>query len=137
MNESEAQKTLIGLWLKKAEESLASAELELNAGHANFAVNRLYYACFYAVTALLLQDGKQFTRHSAVKSEFIRTYIKPERIDVKWNKFYQKLFDDRQEGDYIPTATFEASDVSTCLQQSREFIDLIRSLIDNPGATNS
>lgn len=88
MNESEAQKTLIGLWLKKAEESLASAELELNAGHANFAVNRLYYACFYAVTALLLQDGKQFTRHSAVKSEFIRTYIKPERINVKWNKFY-------------------------------------------------
>ena len=130
MNESEAQKTLIGLWLKKAEESLASAELELNAGHANFAVNRLYYACFYAVTALLLQDGKQFARHSAVKSEFIRTYIKSGRVDVKWNKFYQKLFDDRHEGDYIPTATFEAQDVSTCLQQSREFIGLIRGLID-------
>ena len=130
MNESEAQKTLIGLWLKKAEESLASAELELNAGHANFAVNRLYYACFYAVTALLLQDGKQFARHSAVKSEFIRTYIKSGRVDVKWNKFYQKLFDDRQEGDYIPTATFEAQDVSMCLQQAREFIGLIRGLID-------
>ena len=49
---------------------------------------------------------------------------------MKWNKFYQKLFDDRQEGDYIPTATFEAPDVSTCLQQAREFIDLIRGLID-------
>ena len=137
MNESEAQKTLIGLWLEKADESLASAELEPNAGHANFAVNRLYYACFYAVTGLLLQDGKQFARHSAVKSEFIRTYIKSGRFDVKWNKFYQKLSDDRQEGDYIPTATFEVSDVSTCLQQAREFIDLIRSLIDNPGASNS
>ena len=137
MNEREAQKTLIGLWPEKAEESLASVELELNAGHLNFAVNRLYYACFYAITALLLRDGKQFARHSAIKSEFIRTYIKPGQIDVKWNKFYQKLFDERQEGDYIPTATFEASDVSTCLQQSREFIDLIRSLIDNSGATNS
>jgi len=72
MNEREAQKTLIGIWLEKAEESLASAELELNAGHLNFAVNRLYYACFYAVTALLLRDGKQFARHSAIKSEFIR-----------------------------------------------------------------
>ena len=47
------------------------------------------------------------------------------------------IFDNRQEGDYIPTATFETSDVSTCLQQAREFIDLIRSLIDKPGATNS
>jgi len=130
MNESEAQEKLIELWLEKAGEALASAELELNAGHTNFAVNRLYYACFYAVTALLLRDGKQFARHSAVKSEFGRTYIKPGRLDVKWNKFYQKLFDDRQEGDYIPTTTFEASDVSTSLQQAREFIDLIRGLID-------
>ncbi len=44
---------------------------------------------------------------------------------------------DGQEGNYIPTATFEAQDVSMCLQQARELIDLIRSLIDNPGATNS
>lgn len=130
MNESEAQKKLIGLWLEKADEALASAELELNEGHTNFAVNRLYYACFYVVTALLLRDGKQYARHSAVKSEFGRTYIKPGRVDVKWNKFYQKLFDDRQEGDYIPTTTFEASDVSTSLQQAREFIDLIRGLVD-------
>ena len=129
MNESESQKTLIGIWLKKADEALASAELELNAGHTNFAVNRLYYACFYAVTAILLRDGKQFARHSAVKSEFVRTYIKPGRIDAKWNKVYQKLFDDRQEGDYIPTATFQASDVSASLHQAREFTDLIRSLV--------
>jgi len=130
MNEGEARKTLIGLWLGKADEALASAELELNAGHANFAVNRLYYACFYAVTALLLRDDKQFVRHSAVKAEFVRAYIKTGRLDVKWSRFYQKLFDDRQEGDYVPTATFEASDVSTYLQQAREFVGLVRDLID-------
>ena len=87
MNEKEAQKTLVKLWMQKAEESLDSADLELSAGHANFAVNRLYYACFYAATALLLRDGKQFARHSAVKSEFGRTYIKPGLVDAKWNKF--------------------------------------------------
>lgn len=131
MNEGEARKTLITLWQDKAEEALASAELELNAGHTSFAVNRLYYACFYAVTALLLRDNKQFTKHSAVKSEFNRTYVKSSRIDAKWNKFYQKLFDDRQESDYIPTAAFEESDVSACIQQAHEFINLINGLIDN------
>jgi len=129
MNESEAQKTMIGLWLKKADEALASAELEVNAGHTGFAVNRLYYACFYAVTALLLRDGKQFARHSAVKSEFVRSYVKPGQVDARWNRFYQKLFDDRQEGDYVPTVSFEKSDVSARLHQAREFIGLIRSLI--------
>ena len=132
MNESEARQALITLWLEKAQESLASANLELNAGHTNFAVNRLYYACFYAVTALLLRDGKQFARHSAVKSEFGRTYIKSGRINLNWNKFYQKLFDDRQEGDYIPTASFEAPDVSERIEQAREFIHLIEYLIKNP-----
>jgi uncharacterized protein (UPF0332 family) len=130
MNDNEAQKELFGLWLEKADDALSSAELELNAGHTNFAMNRLYYACFYAVTALLLQDGKQFARHSTVKSEFVRNYIKSGLVDARWNKFYQKLFDDRQEGDYIPTATFETSDVSMRLQQAREFIALIRSLIN-------
>ncbi len=96
MNENDARENLIDLWLQKAKDALASAELELQAGHTIFAVNRLYYACFYAVTALLLHDGKQFARHSAVKSEFVRTYIKSGQIDRKWNKFYQKLFDDRQ-----------------------------------------
>lgn len=129
MSEDQARQTLISLWLGKADDALASAELELKEGHTSFAVNRLYYSCFYAVTALLLQDGKQFARHSAIKSEFGRTYIKSGRIDVKWNKFYQKLFDDRQEGDYIPTVTFEIPDVSTRLQQAHEFIKVIRNLI--------
>ena len=129
MNEHQAQEALIELWLSKADEALASAELELKGDHTNFAMNRLYYACFYAVTALLLRDGKQFARHSAVKSEFARTYIKLGRIDVKWHKFYQKLFDDRQEADYIPTVTFEVSDISMCLQQAHEFIKIVHGLI--------
>jgi len=130
MNDSEARKVLIRLWLEKANEALSSAELELNAGHTNFAVNRLYYSCFYAVTAILLRDEKQFARHSGIKSEFVRTYIKSGKIDAKWNKFYQKLFDDRQEGDYIPTVAFETPEISTRLRQAQEFIDLIHGLID-------
>jgi uncharacterized protein (UPF0332 family) len=130
MNDSKARKVLIRLWLEKADEALSSAELELNAGHTNFAVNRLYYACFYAVTAILLRDGKQFARHSGVKSEFVRAYIKSGKVDAKWNKFYQKLFDDRQEGDYIPTITFETAEATIRLQQTHEFTDLIRRLID-------
>ncbi len=131
MNENQARKTLIKLWLEKADDALASAKLELNQGHISFAVNRLYYACFYAITAILLQDGKQFTRHSAVKSEFVKTYIKSGGIDVKWNKFYQKLFDDRQEGDYIPTVIFEAPEISIRLQQAHEFVKIISGLIES------
>lgn len=130
MKNNDHQKELIKLWLDKADDALDSAKLELDQNHISFAVNRLYYACFYAVTSLLLQDEKQFTRHSAVKSEFIKTYIKSGKIDVKWNRFYQKLFDDRQEGDYIPTASFDKEEISNRLQQAYEFVDIVRKLID-------
>jgi uncharacterized protein (UPF0332 family) len=129
MNEQQSRETLIQLWLQKAEEAMSSAKLELDAGHTNFAVNRLYYACFYAVTALLLKDTKQFARHSAVKSEFVHSYIKAGKIDIRWNGFYQKLFDDRQEVDYLPTIIFESADVLPRLHQAREFLDTVRALI--------
>lgn len=60
MNKEQADKVLIKLWFEKAQDALASAKLELEQGHLSFTVNRLYYCCFYAVTALLLNDGKQF-----------------------------------------------------------------------------
>jgi uncharacterized protein (UPF0332 family) len=129
MTEPEARKEIIKLWLEKAADSLESARLEINQGHTTFAVNRLYYSCFYAVTALLLKDGKQFSRHSAVKSEFTRSYIRSGKLDVKWSKFYQRLFDSRQEADYIPTMVFEKSEVSEQIEQAEEFITLIRSSI--------
>ncbi len=129
MNKSQARETLIKLWLEKAEDALASAELELKADHTNFAVNRLYYACFYAVTALLLKDGKEFARHSSVKSEFVRTYIKCGTIETKWNNFYQELFDDRQSGDYIPTTGFDAEDILVRLEQSRDFVNILCKLV--------
>ena len=129
MTDAEARREIIKLWLEKAADALDSARLELNQGHTTFAVNRLYYSCFYAVTAILLQDGKQFARHSAVRSEFTRSYIKSGKVDVKWSKFYQRLFDDRQEADYIPTIVFEESEISEQIKQAEEFIALIQSMI--------
>ena len=73
---------------------------------------------FLCCNALLLHDEKQYFRHSAVKSEFMKSYIKPGRVDMKWNKFYQKLFDDRQAGDYLPTIIFEVPEISERLKQA-------------------
>ncbi len=129
MSDEQAQEILIRLWIDKAREALASAILESENGHISFAVNRLYYSCFYAVTALLLRDGRQFTKHSAVKAEFTKSYLKNDIIDRKWSKFYQKLFDDRQEGDYLPMAEFDAQEVKERILQTAEFIELISLMI--------
>jgi uncharacterized protein (UPF0332 family) len=131
MNKEQASEVLIKLWLEKANDALESAKLELAENHLSFSVNRLYYCCFYAVTAILLKNGRQFARHSAVMSEFNKNYVKTGRVEVKWSKFYQKLFDDRQEGDYIPTATFEYSEITERIEQAEDFLKVISELINS------
>lgn len=62
MNPQENLKESIRYFLQKSEEALASAEDELRAGRLTFAVNRLYYACFYVITAVFLKDNLQFKK---------------------------------------------------------------------------
>ena len=130
MNERDGQALLIKLWLDKAKESFASAQLELDAGHISFAVNRLYYTCFYAVTALFQKEGKTFKRHTGVIAEFNRAYVKTGQFESKWSKFYQKLYDRRQEGDYLPATNFEPEEISANIEEAREFLEMIELLID-------
>jgi uncharacterized protein (UPF0332 family) len=53
---SETQRAeVVRYWWEQAEESLSSARRETAAGAYTFAVNRLYYAAFYGVSAALLE----------------------------------------------------------------------------------
>jgi uncharacterized protein (UPF0332 family) len=73
---------------------------------------------------------------NAVMSEFNRSFVKTGKVDVAWSRFYQKLFDDRQEGDYIPTARFEPEDISRRIAEAESFVEMIRSLIDQADGTS-
>lgn len=78
---------VIRYWLSKAEESLESAKREYAAGSFTFAMNRIYYAAFYAVSSLLLEKGFSFTKHSGVRSEFHLKFVKTGLIDIEWGNF--------------------------------------------------
>ena len=52
---NEQKKELINYWITKAKEALDSASDEFKAKKLSFAVNRIYYGCFYIVYALLLK----------------------------------------------------------------------------------
>lgn len=59
---------LVAYRLRRSHEALEEARLLADHGHSNAAVNRLYYACFYAVSALLSSRGLSSARHSGVRS---------------------------------------------------------------------
>lgn len=129
MGEDSRRKQVIRYWWSKAEESLAAASRELDAGALAFAMNRIYYAAFYAVSAALLDRNLSFKKHSGVRSTFHREFVKTGLVETNWGKFYDRLFEDRQEGDYIALVEFERDYVEDHLARCRKFLASLKSLI--------
>lgn len=93
--------------------------------HVRTAVNRLYYACFYAVSALLLAEGYSSPKHSGVRALFDQHWIVPERLPKHMGRFYRRLFDARQKGDYADVVTFDRAEVSTWVSETETFVEQV------------
>lgn len=115
--------------LDRAHEAIEEAELLFGRGHLSTTVNRLYYACFYAVSALLLTEGESSTKHSGVRALFDRHWIKTGRLPVEMGRFYRSLFDQRHKGDYDDLATFDPAAVEAWLAEAKKFVDMINTFI--------
>ena len=117
--------------LERSREGLAEARVLLDAGHLHTAVSRLYYACFYAVSALLLTEGRRVSKHSGVRSLFDRLWVKTGRVPVERARFYRRLFDHRQEADYADLASFERETVQGWLEEADAFVREIARLVES------
>lgn len=131
MGEDNRRNQIVRYWWSKAEESIAAALRELDAGALAFAMNRVYYAAFYAVSAALLDRSLSFKKHSGVRSTFHREFIKTGFLDTEWGKFYDRVFEDRQEGDYIALIEFDRDYVQDHLGRCREFLTNLKPLISS------
>lgn len=117
--------------LQRAEETFQEAIDMLECGHYNAAINRLYYACYYAVLALLIKNNIQAHTHNGVKQMFGMHFIMTEKLSRKYNIIYSDLFDKRHSGDYDDFLYYDKETVEKLLPETKEFIQIIKQ------ATNS
>ena len=113
----------------KASQNLAASQRDLAAGDLALSVSRAYYTLFYAVSALLLEEGRTFKKHSGVRAAFNREFIKSGRIPREHGELYNRLFRDRQKGDYVAFADFDDAYVEKQLQGYERFLDDIRPML--------
>ena len=71
------QENVIKYRRERAKETLEEAEIMLENNKLIAAVNRMYYAIFYEVLALLLTKGLSSSKHSGVRSLFNKEFVKP------------------------------------------------------------
>jgi len=110
----------------RAEESLDDAYILAQNNKWNTVANRLYYSCFYAVSALLLKHNIETKTHEGTRTQFGLQFIKPGLIDKKFGKLYSKLFDYRQKGDYGDLYDFDKETIEPLIGPVKEFIEEIK-----------
>lgn len=116
--------------LSRADESLQEAEMLADSGHWNTCVNRLYYACFYAVSAFLLKNDMSSSKHSGIRSFFNSHFVKPEIVPKETARIYNFLFERRQEGDYEDMALFTGSEVVPWMKEAKLFVNVLKAFIE-------
>lgn len=98
---------------QKAEEMLASAKRDMEAGDFASANNRAYYAIFHAMRAVLALDGEDFKKHSAVIARFTLNYLKPEILPREYSKLISNASLIRNRSDYEDFYICSVADTNT------------------------
>jgi hypothetical protein len=117
---------LIFYRLERASESLRAARIMFENGMLTFSMNRVYYAMFYSVQALLVSRKVSFSKHGQVKAYFNREMIKTGIFPTEMGRLYNKAFEYRQKFDYIDFSSPDREIVSEYLEKAIDFVSNIQ-----------
>ncbi len=118
---SPTKQDLILFRISKSDEAFELAEMAMEKGYYNSAVSKLYYSCFYLVSALLAKKDFSASTHSGLKTLFGLKFINEDIIERKWAKLYSTLFDRRQESDYEDFFIMDETEFKQLLSEVSEF----------------
>ncbi len=123
------KKDLINYRIVRAKDTYDDAMILAEKEKWNSTINRLYYAVYYAVMALLLDSELKPTTHNGAKSNFSEYFIKTGKVDSKYGKLYSQLFTWRQKGDYDDLYDFHKEKVVPYFEPVNDFISLIEKML--------
>jgi uncharacterized protein (UPF0332 family) len=112
-------------------ETLKEAKAMIGNGFWNASVNRIYYSCFYAVSALLLLKSVETNTHKGIRQMFGLHFVQKGIVTKEDGRFFSDLYDRRQTGDYDDFINYDESTVTQLYIQADGFIKRILELISD------
>jgi uncharacterized protein (UPF0332 family) len=128
MNDIERSE-LVQYRIERANDTFQEVENHIKNGYLNTAVNRLYYACYYAVIALLVKNGIQTQTHAGARQMFGMHFVKTGLIRPESGKFFSEIFDFRQAGDYDDYISIAKEDILELIEPAHKLISQIELLL--------
>lgn len=124
----ENRASIVNYRLERAHETLKEADYNTEGGYFNAAVNRLYYACFYAASALLLSREIEANTHNGVKTMISMHFVRTGRLSLEHGATFSLLFEKRQSSDYSDFAYCDLELVNTLRPRAEAFIEAVEKI---------
>ena len=129
----EERKALVANKVRRSNETWAETKGIMEQRYWYAAANRMYYACYYMVTALLLKYGYSSHTHGGTIGLFGLHFVKPGLVSSEHGKFFSELFELRQTGDYDDWKVVTEEDVMPLVPTAEEFLKTLETLIRKEG----
>ena len=115
--------------LEKSLRTYYEAVGSISNGYVETAANRLYYAAYYAVSALLVSYKYEASTHNGVIQMFGLAFIKTKIIERRFGTIFNQLFSLRMTGDYEDRHFLNLEeDVKPLVEPTKELIDITTKL---------
>ena len=124
-----SKNALIAYRIQRAYETLKEAEVMKRENFYNAAINRLYYACYYATVALLLKYDIQTQTHNGVKTMLGLHFVSTGKLPLRIGKTFTTLFEKRHSGDYDDFMFCDKEMVNELFPQAELFIKSVDELL--------
>ena len=125
--DAESRSALMTYRLQRSDETLVEAMADI--GHYNAAFNRMYYACYYAVVALLLKHKIEASTHAGVKTMLSLHFVAKGKLSAEDGKLFIHLFELRHSGDYDDFVFCDKAQYDEYLPKAIHFIQSVKSLV--------
>jgi uncharacterized protein (UPF0332 family) len=92
-------------------------------------VNRAYYACFYAASAVLITEGRHFVKHAGVQSAIHKYLIRSGRLPQELGEAYDDLMKVRQKADYEAIVSWTPKQAAEAIEVAERIVTALRILL--------
>jgi uncharacterized protein (UPF0332 family) len=121
---------LVKYRMQRAHETLSEIPFLRDQGYYNTAVNRLYYACYYAAAALLIKNHIPAGTHAGVKTMLGLHFVSKGLITKESGRAFSNLFDSRQHSDYDEFVYATEEEVNELYPKAEAFIAEVDKLLN-------
>ncbi|MCL4557384.1 MAG: HEPN domain-containing protein [Deltaproteobacteria bacterium] len=114
---------VIKTMLTKASDRLEAAQSNFENKKYDVSVSCSYYAVFHSISSVLQSRGLRFSSHRGTIGSFNKEFVKTKEFSDSFTKTIEKLFYDRQIGDYSYKSSMDIGTAREDLKQAGDILN--------------